>query len=552
MEAFDPSYRQATPSGDALPSFFRSGLQRRAREGLPLWLTIGLMALMGAAFLSQTAVWVDGKLYFSLADDAMISMTYARNLSEGAGLVWAPNYTPVEGYTNPLWTVWMALIHVVTPDDRWAPLLAAASALVCLAAGLAAAARLGRLLRLSPASQLFALVSAGTLYAPIFWSLRGFEVGALVGLQGWMLALALDREDTSLRRDIVLGLLAATAFLTRMDSAVVTAAILGLRVVGFGRPHILGAAIATGMLVAAVVALFLVRIAYYGDLLPNTVYLKLEAVPLVTRLLAGVRAVYHTLLDWAPLVALACLPAVLAPRRDRAAERHEIRFAYFGVAFVVAIQFAYTVYVGGDAWEWSQFPDRFVSIVAFPLCVASGLGLGVVIERLKMGAMAAVGLASGAAALAFGWTSLGDWRDTLSGHGFQFAEEKYFIQAGLNLKSATPPGFTYGVSWAGTIPYYAEGRRPLDLLGKTDRTIAHMRPEPGVFKPGHNKYDLTYSLGQLRPDAMLQTPGDDIPPNSAEADQLRSWGYVLTPGGWWVQRSSAERLTDPRILAQRF
>src|SRR5512142_2264485 len=49
---------------------------------------------------------LDGQRYFSLFDDAMISMRYAWNLSHGNGLVWnAGEY--VEGYTNLLMTLIM-------------------------------------------------------------------------------------------------------------------------------------------------------------------------------------------------------------------------------------------------------------------------------------------------------------------------------------------------------------------------------------------------------------------------------------------------------------
>ena len=53
-------------------------------------------------------VGIDGRRYFCLIDDAMISMRYAWNLSHGLGLVWNPGEY-VEGYTNPLMTFIMAL-----------------------------------------------------------------------------------------------------------------------------------------------------------------------------------------------------------------------------------------------------------------------------------------------------------------------------------------------------------------------------------------------------------------------------------------------------------
>jgi hypothetical protein len=69
------------------------------------------------------------------------------------------------------------------------------------------------------------------------------------------------------------------------------------------------------------------------------------------------------------------------------------------------------------------------------------------------------------------------------------------------------PDATIGVLWAGTIPYFS-GRRAVDFLGKADRHVArlppHLPPGPArwgeiTWVPGHEKYDLDYSIGVLRP-----------------------------------------------------
>src|SRR5512140_545245 len=58
--------------------------------------------------LESSLVAIDGKRYFNLFDDAMISMRYAWNLSHGNGLVWNPGER-VEGYTNLLLTLVMSI-----------------------------------------------------------------------------------------------------------------------------------------------------------------------------------------------------------------------------------------------------------------------------------------------------------------------------------------------------------------------------------------------------------------------------------------------------------
>lgn len=64
-----------------------------------------------------------------------------------------------------------------------------------------------------------------------------------------------------------------------------------------------------------------------------------------------------------------------------------------------------------------------------------------------------------------------------------------------------------GVAWAGAIPYYT-GLYSVDFLGKTDPYIANLPPEIGddalhwggmLTVPGHNKYDLQYSIGVRQP-----------------------------------------------------
>ncbi len=61
-------------------------------------------------YIVATSFVLEGKTYYVLFDDAMISMRYAYNLAHGNGLVWNPGER-VEGITNPLWTAIMALVH---------------------------------------------------------------------------------------------------------------------------------------------------------------------------------------------------------------------------------------------------------------------------------------------------------------------------------------------------------------------------------------------------------------------------------------------------------
>lgn len=74
----------------------------------PRWLTPAALTL-GAAVLLINA-WPS---WLSVVDDAYISARYAAQLAAGNGLVFSAGQTPVEGYSNPLWTILLAALLAI-------------------------------------------------------------------------------------------------------------------------------------------------------------------------------------------------------------------------------------------------------------------------------------------------------------------------------------------------------------------------------------------------------------------------------------------------------
>lgn len=68
------------------------------------WLIIGAVAIF---LLRAAACWG------TVVDDAYISARYAANLAAGHGLVFNAGELPVEGYTNLIWTVMLAGVHLL-------------------------------------------------------------------------------------------------------------------------------------------------------------------------------------------------------------------------------------------------------------------------------------------------------------------------------------------------------------------------------------------------------------------------------------------------------
>jgi hypothetical protein len=86
-------------------------------------------------------------------------------------------------------------------------------------------------------------------------------------------------------------------------------------------------------------------------------------------------------------------------------------------------------------------------------------------------------------------------------------QNRLMVQRVFLIDQWTTEKATLGVQWAGIIPYFS-GRSAVDLLGKNDRDIAKltMHRGPGLrwFYPGHLKWDLDYSLDELKPDVVTQ------------------------------------------------
>src|SRR5690349_21804534 len=169
-------------------------------------------AVLYAVFIVRPSVDVRGTRWFTLFDDAMISLTYARNLADGHGLVWNPGGPAVEGYTNPLWTIIMAGLHHAGLSEALVPLavsvVSAALVIGCVLLAAALARRLAPTSRRAPA---FAAALVGLCYPLVYWSLRGMEVGLVTFLILAGVVLALRLHEQVAGRDLVLLCLVVAA-----------------------------------------------------------------------------------------------------------------------------------------------------------------------------------------------------------------------------------------------------------------------------------------------------------------------------------------------------
>ena len=469
----------------------------------PFLMIAAIILVYSLYFIYNTSYGINGTRYFTLFDDEMISMRYAKNLAEGNGLVWNVGGERVEGFTNPLWTFIMAGLHMLPIPANQMSLYIQLLGLLFLLGTIYFTGRAALVIgRGSNLVAVPAMCLVAFYYPFINWSLQGTEVSALACILTaamWLSARNYEKGEwtfgpyalmgiaTWVRPDAAVPLLVMTLFLSVSDRK-------------WRMRHVLvGVAVLIAMLGTQTVARFL----YYGDILPNTYYLKLTGYPLMDRMARGV-FVLKEILPW-PLLALLALAAVWS-----------LFISEWLVLFPLALfigQLAYSVYVGGDAWGWWGGMNRYVCIAAPALFI----WLCFLVESR---------LINGAAQI---WKRAGRNRIVLSvattiilAVAFHQPIKPNFIVA-FSLKIPAPdvvsnlyqlilakrigelttPEAKIAVIWAGAVPYFT-GRQAIDILGKSDRYVARLPSHDLEFYPGHMKWDYDYSFGKLAPDVITE------------------------------------------------
>ncbi len=469
-----------------------------------------------ARYIQATSFVIEGTRYYNLFDDAMVSMRYAWNLAHGNGLVWNAGER-VEGFTNPLWVFFMAFWHLLPLNGPQISLAMQVSGGVFLALNLIVLYKIVQHLT----DDLLALSAALVMtafYGPLaVWGLLGMEVSLLtllLSLSAWM-TLTLDHA----RHKHWLYLLLGFSTLIRIDMAVPAVLILGF-LAFTDRPNWKSHLVwGVSVLLLFLGGQTLLRVWYYGEWLPNTYTLKMAGLSPIIRIARGVWVLFELAWQMNWVVFLLPLTAFLF-RRDK---------SVWLLALLFAGQAAYSTYVGGDAWEHRGGANRFISI-ALPLwftlfgvtlaslrnAVETGLRLkGWKIIASHIVALVLVGFSLwNANFLLADYRSIERW--LLQRKPFYIESHEKYIRTALILEDITQPGAKIAVTAAGTVPYYLPDRYFIDLLGKTDQVIARQRIKSPVslagiadVRPGHMKWDYSYSVGELEPDVIVQLWEED-------------------------------------------
>ncbi len=516
-------------------------------------------------FIFNTSFVYDGIRYFTLFDDTMISMRYAKNFVHGLGLVYNIGEY-VEGFTNFLWMFFYSVVELTGVGDSKTSLVISTVSLLILLTNLVLSYKISlTIINDSKAAtknekqiiQIGILLFIGLFYAIIFWSLLGLEVGVIVFLMNCTIYKSIKPFKSQTIQISFLSIIVSILFLIRMDTVIYTAVILMVFAFKyFKRVSFIKLIIPFLTLSFTIISLTIFRLYYFGDYLPNTFFLKVS-VPLTERLYYGGKFIFYSFLEsWA----LYFLLFIILLFINRILFK---KYYFFFLIYIISI--AYSIYVGGDSWENNFFPNRHITAgiaVSAPLffslliislrdnikykqiCILFAVMLGVCMlyflffyksgsSRMYFGRFGNMGLALivflficavGLYKLSTNYTESREYSvisilflviwlhmNAYSFLGFKWykckdvQDSKSLALFALDLKKYSDPSIKIGVTFAGVTPYFS-GRYSVDLLGKCERKIAKMpRRKEAHFKSGHMKWDLIYSIQQYHPDMILHT-----------------------------------------------
>ena len=445
----------------------------------------GLLLLCGVSWLHQN-------FYDLQADDAFISYRYAANWAAGHGPVFNTGER-VEGYSNFLLVALLALVRRAGGDvvhaSRTLGTLACWALLVAMYLQLRRGFRRGTGLALAGSAAL-------ALHAGISTFARsGLEAIPLVLTV--LLAQSIFLEDCRRGRSHVrAGLLFGVIALLRADGFVFCAATaLFLVSTRRGWREVWSLAWPFGVVF---VPYFAWRWSYYGFLLPNPYYLRTGG-----DIYQQLRGLFYLAKFVVPFggVLLFGLPLLLLTLRDPERDRDRLY-----LATCVATVAGYVVWVGGDHMPMGRFLLPVVPALTILILEA----VHEIAVHVRASGRVASGRNEALQAVLVGLVLLSGFLPTLNprrephSHVIESrTQAEQWSLAGRWLAAHVDPSTVLATDAVGALSYYS-GLRIVDMLGVTDRHIAHLRiANMGHGTAAHEKRDFDYVLSR-RPDLIYR------------------------------------------------
>jgi len=504
-----------------------------------LSLVIIVFLLYSSIAIYKSSFIVLGTRYFLLSDDIMIQMKYAYNFIHGYGLVWNAAGPRVEGITDPLWVIYLGLLHLIPLPPSKISILVQFSGALFMASSLYFVKKIADLVSNSSLFVVFLSLIFTAFYFPLInWSvILGTEISIMTLFLTATVYLTLKTIKNK-KFSLLLFFVFGVGTLIRMDFFLPAAIMTAYLIIFDSKNRKKYFAIGIPIILLFVATQEILTYWYYHELLPNTYYLRLAGYPILPRITRGL---LHT--KNAFLLTILSLNLFI------------VLFPYIGLYFtknkklllllaVFTGEIFYNIYLGGDSWEHYGGANHFYAFV-MPLFFISlfmtmnfmrqkivrSIRFGIEHKILEIILMCFI-------FLIINRSNEHELPQLFLIKQFPTVKENWVrVVEALQLNEVTTPSAKIVVSGAGIISYFAHGYF-IDALGKNDKVIARepahipkkfvsLFVEYTYFYSGHMKWDYPYILKTYKPDIITELYG-----NFEWEDNRRfivTHGYELLP-----------------------
>ena len=501
--------------------FAKIGKQIKNNFFFLLLFGLGISHLISA--LSGSFVF-DGKRYFTLVDDAMISMRYARNLAlDNAIQLNLGDVQNPQGYSNTLWTFIMSLIHSLGIPEQHTSLAIIFIGSLLNITFVFVIYLITKNLTIKKWSPLISAFLCATFFPIFYWSTRGMEFSLQILLAYLLIGLTLCKKNkATIKYFIKHKVLSILLVFTRIDSLIIVLicsvySILNLKSksASYFSKKIYSIGFAITPLLSGFFALSYNKLVH-NDFLPTTYYLKVTGVSLFERLMIGFQAFISNGFQPFVFTSLAIFLMGIFYSFKYKIDRRLILLITIFLA-----QLIYSIYTGGDYAEPQVLTaNRFFSL-GFPsaFILLAVLGdqfnlkhllnsyqgsntLAAKIYKTHINIIVMISLLLLTCALNFiPWLRvLYERRLPMVKSDIQRARKGLLIEKNFNSNCRLASHA------AGNVFYFSDGFYAIDLLGKSDNIIAKGMPATS-FRPGHNKWNYDYSIKTLKADIVADQWG---------------------------------------------
>ncbi len=432
-----------------------------------------ITALTGTAWLCYyTAIHS-----FTFADDAFIFFRYSHNIVNGYGPVFNIG-EHVEGFTSPLWLLLISIFNYFGISPLYAStVLALFFAIISLILMLHFPSFIKSAL-FKVIAVLFMLFTGWYL----FWITSGMETmlyTALILAASYRFIIEKQQQSDH----FLSGLLASLTYLARPEGFLLILFALFAAKSNRKRLSFLAGFIPLSLTYE------LFRIYYYKEVTANTASAKLDTS--FAHLSMGL-AYVKDMFTGCPLCLLAIIPLIVLLYSNKN-DKQNYNITYSIYSFII-INIVYFIIIGGDFFENHRF---FVPLLPW-LCLLAAKGIEDIyfkIERTrpKTASIVTISTILTMIMLSFNKEVIAET------HGINWITAAGKL--GVALHSTFPKETLVASSHIGALGYYSK-LPVLDLLGLTDKTIAHTPINDQIYQTyikrdaGHERFNIKYSLNR--------------------------------------------------------